>query len=79
VEVGLARQTKGQDTDQHKTKREFLDEWVKAMNEHGGFGKWRRAVARKAGDVIVILAGSVTNCDQIADRSRRASLFRKSP
>ena len=48
-------ETKGQDTDQHKTKRAFLDEWVKAVNEHGGFGKWSWAVSRQPGDVVGIL------------------------
>jgi type III restriction enzyme len=54
----LVVETKGQDTDQDKTKRTFLDEWTKAVNEHGGFGKWSWAVARHPGDVIGILAGS---------------------
>jgi type III restriction enzyme len=48
----LVVETKGQDTDQDKTKRTFLDEWTKAVNEHGGFGKWSWAVARQPGDVI---------------------------
>jgi type III restriction enzyme len=54
----LVLETKGQDTDQDKTKRTFLDEWTKAVNEHGGFGKWSWAVARQPGDVIEILGGS---------------------
>jgi type III restriction enzyme len=52
----LVLETKGQDTDQDKTKREFLDEWVKAVNEHGGFGKWSWAVSRQPGDVISVLS-----------------------
>ena len=47
----LVLETKGQDTDQNKTKREFLDEWVTAVNEHGGFGKWSWAVSRRPADV----------------------------
>jgi type III restriction enzyme len=54
----LVLEAKGQDTDQDKTKRSFLDEWVKAVNEHEGFGKWSWAVARKPGDVVGILAGT---------------------
>jgi type III restriction enzyme len=54
----LVLETKGQDTDQDKTKRAFLDEWVKAVNEHGGFGTWSWAVSRQPGDVIHILAGA---------------------
>jgi type III restriction enzyme len=51
----LVLETKGQETDQDKTKRAFLDEWVKAVNEHGGFGPWRLAVSRQPGDVVDIL------------------------
>jgi len=31
---------KGQDDQQRQTKREFLSEWVRVMNGHGGFGEW---------------------------------------
>ena len=31
---------------QQQTKREFLGEWVRAVNGHGGFGKWSADVAR---------------------------------
>jgi type III restriction enzyme len=51
----LVLETKGQDTDQDKTKRAFLDEWIKGVNEHGGFGKWSWAVSRQPGDLIEIL------------------------
>jgi hypothetical protein len=54
----LVLETKGQDTDQDKTKRAFLEIWIKAVNEHGGFGKWGWAVARKPGDVVGILDGN---------------------
>ena len=53
--VHLVLETKGQDTDQDKTKRAFLNEWTKAVNEHGGFGKWSWAVSRQPGDLIEIL------------------------
>ena len=33
----LVLEVKGQDDQQNRTKREFLDEWVRAVNEHGGF------------------------------------------
>jgi len=51
----LILETKGQDTQQDKTKREFLDEWVKAVNQHGGFGKWKWAVSKNPADVKGIL------------------------
>jgi len=55
----LALETKGQDTDQDKAKRAFLDEWVKAVNEHGGFGKWSWAVSKQPGDLVEILKQSI--------------------
>lgn len=51
----LTLETKGQDTQQDKTKREFLDEWVKAVNESNGFGKWQWAVSKDPADVAGIL------------------------
>ena len=51
----LILETKGQDTQQDKTKREFLDEWVRAVNEHGGFGSWDWAVSRDPADVAGII------------------------
>jgi len=47
----LILETKGQDTDQDKTKRSFLDEWCKAINQHGGFGIWRWAVSFDPNDL----------------------------
>lgn len=51
----LILETKGQDTQQDKTKREFLDEWVRAVNAHGGFGRWAWAVSKNPADVAGIL------------------------
>jgi len=56
----LVVETKGQDTQQDKTKREFLDEWVRAVNEKGGFGKWAWAVSYNPADVPDILRASTT-------------------
>ncbi|MFH0904613.1 MAG: DEAD/DEAH box helicase family protein [Methanobacteriota archaeon] len=53
--VKLILETKGQDTQQDKTKREFLDEWVKAVNQHGGFGIWQWSVSKDPADVAEIL------------------------
>jgi len=46
---------KGQETDQDKTNAAFLDEWIKGVNEQGGFGKWTWTVSRQPGDLIEIL------------------------
>ena len=51
----LVLETKGQDTLKDKTKRAFLDEWIKAVNSHGGFGKWNWAVSFNPADVPMML------------------------
>ena len=52
----LVLETKGQDSDRDRTKRRFLDEWVRAVNAHGGFGQWSWDVSRDASDILDILA-----------------------
>ena len=56
----LILETKGQDTQQDKTKREFLDEWARAVNENGGFGKWQWAVSKNPADVAEILDNAIS-------------------
>lgn len=52
----LVLEVKGQDSAQNQAKRQFLDEWVRAVNQHGGFGRWAWAVSRLPADVASILA-----------------------
>ena len=52
----LVLETKGQDTDRDRTKRKFLAEWVEAVNQHGGFGRWSWDVSMTPGDIRDILA-----------------------
>ena len=52
----LVLETKGQDDEQNQTKRRFLDEWVTAVNAHGGFGRWVWDVSRGPGEIQGILA-----------------------
>ncbi len=47
----LILETKGVDSQQNQTKREFLNEWVKAVNTHGGFGKWNWDVSYHPADI----------------------------
>jgi type III restriction enzyme len=47
----LILETKGVDSQQNKTKREFLNEWVNAVNSHGGFGKWHWDVSFHPSDL----------------------------
>ena len=54
----LILEVKGQDDQQNQTKREFLSEWVRAVNGHGGFGKWVSDVSRHPKDVLEILQRS---------------------
>jgi type III restriction enzyme len=51
----LILETKGQDTEQDQVKRRYLDEWTNAVNTHGGFGRWRWAVARRPGEIRDLL------------------------
>lgn len=51
----LILEVKGQEREVDKTKRGFLDEWVKAVNQHGDFGMWRWDVSRTPSDVKDII------------------------
>ncbi len=51
----LILETKGQEMQQDNAKRGFLDEWVKAVNQHGGFGIWKWAVSKNPADVAGII------------------------
>lgn len=51
----LVLETKGQDTEQDQVKRRYLDEWIQAVNAHGGFGRWVAAVAKNPGEIRDIL------------------------
>ncbi len=51
----LVLEVKGQDDEEQLTKRRFLDEWVRAVNTHGGFGHWSWDISRKLLDVVDIL------------------------
>ena len=51
----LVLETKGRDTERDRTKRRYLDEWVHAVNAHGGFGRWHWAVAKNPGEIRDLL------------------------
>jgi type III restriction enzyme len=53
--VMLVLETKGQDTEQDRVKRRYLDEWTQAVNAQGAFGRWRWAVAGEPGEIRDIL------------------------
>ena len=52
----LVLEVKGQDDQQQQTKREFLSEWTRAVNAHGGSGTWTSDVSRYPSDIHEILA-----------------------
>lgn len=51
----LVLETKGQNTEQDRVKYRYLDEWVQAINAHGGFGHWRWAVVQHPGEIRDVL------------------------
>jgi len=55
----LVLETKGQDTEQDRVKRRYLEEWCDAVTEQGGFGHWRCAVAKAPGEIRDILIASI--------------------
>ncbi|MEX0702459.1 MAG: DEAD/DEAH box helicase family protein [Planctomycetales bacterium] len=59
----LVLETKGQETDEARTKHQFLDEWVRAVNAHGGFGRWTWDVSRDTADLPLLLQQAEANSD----------------
>jgi len=53
--INIVLETKGQDSLKDRTKRSFLNEWVEAVNQHGGFGKWTWALSKDPTDVQGII------------------------
>lgn len=60
----LIIETKGQDNDQNKTKRAYLDEWCKAVNQHGGFGKWKWAISFDPNDLDELIEKACEGLDK---------------
>jgi type III restriction enzyme len=49
--VKLVLEVKGNDTQRDRTKRSYLAEWVEAVNEHAGFGRWAWDVSFRTSDL----------------------------
>jgi len=60
----LVLETKGQDTEQDQVKRTYLDEWVRAVNDHGGFGHWRSAVVTEVGEIWDVVSPTILQRDR---------------
>ncbi len=51
----LVPDTNGQDTEQDRLKRRYLDEGTQAVNSPGGFGRWRWTMTRHPGEIRDLL------------------------
>jgi type III restriction enzyme len=60
----MVLEIKGQDTQQNRTKRGFLDEWTKSINTHGSFGHWSWDVSFDPADIPDILRRANSSKDQ---------------
>ena len=58
----LVLEVKGQDTTENWTKRKYLDEWVGAINAHGGFGDWAWDVSLDPADILQKYAVGKRRC-----------------
>ena len=47
----LILEVKGKDDQQNRTKREYLKEWIEAVNTDGRFGKWSWDVSFRTSDI----------------------------
>ena len=47
----LILEVKGENDAQAKAKYAALEEWVKAVNQHGGFGTWKSAISTSTTDI----------------------------
>jgi len=54
----LVLEVKGEEDDRDRAKRRFMEEWVAAVNGHGGFGRWRAGVVRSAAEIAPCLVDS---------------------
>lgn len=51
----LVLEVKGQDSDENRVKREFLNLWIKAVNQTNRFGKWHWAVVFNSSEIHDVL------------------------
>ncbi|MCY4224257.1 MAG: type III restriction endonuclease subunit R, partial [Bacteroidetes bacterium] len=51
----LIVEIKGQENEETECKHKFMQQWIKAVNEHGGFGQWSFAISREPGQLHEIL------------------------
>lgn len=54
-ETMLVLEVKGEDSEKNRTKRRFLDEWIRAVNSHRGFGHWEWDVSFEPSELPDVL------------------------
>ena len=54
-------EVKGKNDAEAKAKHAALGEWVEAVNQRGGFGKWRHDVSLATSDIADKIANAVKN------------------
>ena len=68
--INLVLETKGQPDEQSRSKRRALEQWILAVNQHGGFGRWSSDVSYYPEDIKDILSRhelpGATNLAQLA-------------
>ncbi|MFH1051422.1 MAG: DEAD/DEAH box helicase family protein [bacterium] len=47
----LVLEVKGEPSEESTTKELYLNEWIEAVNQHGGFGKWHHATSYHPNDI----------------------------
>lgn len=57
----LVIETKGEEDQKDKVKREAMREWIRAVNLHGGFGRWYSvpAISKRPDDIPQILGRAI--------------------
>ena len=53
-------EVKGRNDDEAKAKRAALDEWIAAVNAHGGFGVWTSATSFSPDDIAPKIADALS-------------------
>jgi hypothetical protein len=54
----LVLEVKGLDSPQNQAKRAALHEWIHAVTEHGGFGRWTWGVSKSPSDILDVVAAA---------------------
>lgn len=75
----LVLEVKGRDSSENRAKRQALAEWVRAVNNHGGFGTWSWDVSLDPADIHDILkrhSASDFEFDDNEDAWSKAATYR---